>query len=258
MNTKPFTNAMVKTTTINFDHSEMYSYGKVDLGKLTFEQYVYQTEILTSVIEIINKLDKDPYVDYTIMYLSNSMDKYKEHWKYADIATVLFCLSKLLRPENYLEIGVRKGRSMVMVTHNSPKCEVYGFDMWIDNYAEIENPGKEFVVKELEKFNYQGNSTFIEGDSHVTLKKFFTNNPNISFDLITVDGDHSFYGAVQDLVDVLSKVRIGGALVFDDIAHPEVLYLQEVWRNVVKSNPRFSTWEYTDIGYGVGVAIRRY
>ena len=36
-------------------------------------------------------------------------------WRYADILTVLAAACDLIRPRSYLEIGVRRGRSMAMV-----------------------------------------------------------------------------------------------------------------------------------------------
>jgi predicted O-methyltransferase YrrM len=47
-------------------------------------------------------------------------------------------------------------------------------------------------------------------------------------DLAFVDGDHSALGGLTDLVNVWGKLRPGGHLVFDDISHPQHLYLRAV------------------------------
>lgn len=76
--------------------------------------------------------------------------------------------------------------------------------------------------------------------------------------MITVDGDHSNLGAAEDIADVLPRLSIGGAILFDDTCNPNVTGLGEVWRRMVFNNPRFSAFTYSDVGYGVGFAIRKY
>jgi predicted O-methyltransferase YrrM len=90
------------------------------------------------------------------------------------------------------------------------------------------------------------------------LPRLFSQRPDLTFDLITVDGDHSPRGAARDLQDVLPRLRIGGVLVFDDISHPQHPKLLEIWRRVVVAERRYSTWHFDDVGYGVAVAVRRW
>ena len=132
------------------------------------------------------------------------------------------------------------------------------FDMWVENYAGMENPGPDHVNSELDKFKHSGKREFINGNSHETLKKYFRQNPNLYFDLITVDGDHSNLGAAQDIADVLPRLSIGGAVLFDDTGNPNVVGLGDVWKKMLEENPRFSTFTYSEVGYGVGFAIRKY
>ena len=104
---------------------------------------------------------------------------------------------------------------------------------------------------------HSGPVDFIDGDSHVTLPALFGANPDATFDIITVDGDHSLEGAAADLCQVLPHLNIGGAIVFDDICHPLHPELAGLWRDLVASDPRYSSFEYSDAGYGVGFAIRK-
>ena len=80
------------------------------------------------------------------------------------------------------------------------------------------NPGPNFVKNELDKFDFQGRVNFINGDSKKTVPNFFKENPNLFFDLITIDGDHSLKGALRDIKNVLPRLKIGGAIIFDDIS----------------------------------------
>jgi hypothetical protein len=164
----------------------------------------------------------------------------------------------LLAPKRYLEIGVRRGRSVAAVVSANPECALVMFDMWVAGYAGMENPGPDFVRQELKHIGHCGDMKFIDGDSHVTVPLYLARNPDESFDLITVDGDHTPEGAVQDLCDVLPRLKIGGAIIFDDVCHPIHPELGKVWHDVVASDPRYSAFTYSDCGYGVGFAIRKY
>jgi predicted O-methyltransferase YrrM len=130
--------------------------------------------------------------------------------------------------------------------------------MWVEDYAGMANPGPNFVRQELIRIGHIGPATFIDGDSHVTLPAFFEAHPHASFDLVTVDGDHSLEGATADLFEVLPRLNIGGAIVFDDICHPLHPELAGLWHYLVASDPRYSSFAFSDAGYGVGFAIRKH
>ena len=106
--------------------------------------------------------------------------------------------------------------SMAVVASRHPHARIVGFDRWIPNYVGMENPGPEFVQKELECVGYQEKVEFITGDSKKTVPAYFRQHPDAYFDVITVDGDHSAHGARVDLRHVIPRLKIGGFLVFDD------------------------------------------
>lgn len=212
---------------------------------------------LREVISIVEKLEPDDYVRYLLAYYTAGSDRFGASWRYTDIVTMLWAAAKLVSPKEYLEVGVRRGRSMAMIAATHPTCHIVGFDLWTENYAGMPNPGADFVRSELTKLGYTGKLDLITGDSHETLSQYFRGHPEAYFDLATVDGDHSEKGAEQDLRDVMPRVKTGGVLVFDDICHPAHPYLNAVWQRVVVSDPRFITWEFSELGYGVACAIRR-
>ncbi|HEX9659999.1 MAG TPA: class I SAM-dependent methyltransferase, partial [Rhodothermales bacterium] len=80
--------------------------------------------------------------------------------------------------------------------------------------------------------------------------------PDLCFDLMTVDGDHTARGASEDLRNVTTRLKLGGVLVFDDIAHPHHPDLRDVWVREIVRSPMFRTWEFCDLGFGIGVAVR--
>lgn len=209
-------------------------------------------------LALMERITPDPYTDYVSAFMREGARRFGPGWRYADIITVLLGLSDVLKPRSYLEIGVRRGRSLCAVASRAPSCHLFGFDMWQAGYAGIENPGPDFVRGELERVGHQGPLTFVNGDSHKTLPEFFARNPEQRFDLITVDGDHSAEGARQDLLDVLPYLAVGGAVVFDDIDHPTHPELLDVWNRTVADNPCFSSWSFRGLGYGVSFALRRF
>jgi predicted O-methyltransferase YrrM len=65
----------------------------------------------------------------------------------------------------------------------------------------------------------------------------------VLFDLVYIDGDHTFDGAARDAAIALQLLRPGGWLVMDDVqndAHPAVW---DVWRSLVRRDPRLAEHE---------------
>lgn len=207
-----------------------------------------------------------------------------------EIRSLLSWLARRIEPVNYLEVGVRRGFSMAMVAARWPNVTIYGFDLWIPGYGGVESPGPRFVRAELRRVGHRGPVHLLSGNSHQTLAAFLGLNrasrrqrifsilrygaaPS-SFDLITIDGDHSLLGAYQDLTDTMPFCAVGGAVVFDDISpdlaavSPEAVRAERgedphgwgdllgVWRAIQREFPEFRYFEYSQNPPGVGLAVR--
>jgi predicted O-methyltransferase YrrM len=251
--------AVPSVVEVTFDRPELGNwYPPVIIGPTTVGKLATSSTCLQQVIQIVERLEPDDYIRYLLSYYRTGLERFGEIWHYTDIVTVLLASSILLKPTNYLEIGVRRGRSMVIVASKSPECNIVGIDMWENtNYAGMPNPGPDFVRGELRKLGHKGDLELIVGNSHKILPSYFLDHPDIFFDLITVDGDHSEKGAEQDLRDVVPHLKVGGILVFDDISHPAHPYLDKVWHETIEADPRFSCWRYSELGYGVALAVRK-
>ena len=218
----------------NFGKSEYYS------SVLLTPQYILSkaqsSKAIEDALSLTRELEPDDYTRFLEEYYIAGLESLGRDWVYADIVTALLTASNFIKPGNYLEIGVRRGRSLAAVVSQSPNVNVYAFDMWMENYGNNPNPGPEFVQEEMEKFGYTKPINFVNGNSHETLSQFFKKHPHIEFDMITVDGDHSYEGALQDLRDVLPHLAIGGIMVFDDICHPRLPHLIHAWEKALKED----------------------
>ena len=207
-------------------------------------------------LTVLERLTPDAYADYVLAFYRAGLQRHPETWQFADINTALMTLAAGLQPRSYLEIGVRRGRSLAMVASVCPACDFLACDMFVEGYAGMDNPGPELITAELSRIGFTGALEFLVGDSHLVLPRHFADNPDRFFDLITVDGDHSEAGARADLETVIPRLKVGGALVFDDISNPSHPELARVWRDVVGSRRSYSTFAFTELGFGVGIAIR--
>ena len=207
-------------------------------------------------LTVLEGLTPDAYAVFVMAFYRAGLERHPETWQFADINTALMTIAAGLQPRSYLEIGVRRGRSLAMVASVCQKCEILACDMFVEGYAGMDNPGPALIRSELERLRFTGALEFLIGDSHDVLPRHFRDHPDQFFDLITVDGDHSEAGARADLETVMPRLKVGGALVFDDISNPSHPELARVWREEVESLPSYSTFAFTELGFGVGVAIR--
>lgn len=232
-------------------------FGPVILNPSTLAATATSLENWQELLSFYHLFATDPNVAYVDAYNREGVKRFGKHWRYFDIGNVLFAASKLIQPRRYLEIGVRRGRSACIVARACPTVDIAAFDMWIQNYAGIENPGSAFVASELKKHGHVGEIAFFDGNSHETVPAYFRRHPDAKFDLITVDGDHSEEGALDDLCNVIPHLAPGGVLVFDDISHPLHPFLVDVWRTALQRFPQLSGFEFTETGYGVAFAIAK-
>jgi predicted O-methyltransferase YrrM len=233
-------------------------YSPVLLQPVSIAKYASRPKLIQDVIGILEKLSEDTFTNGMIETYHQGLNLLGDDWGYLDITNALYASSLLGQPENYLEIGVRRGRSVCVVAAANPTVNIYGFDLWQEGYGGNDNPGPDFVKSELERVGHNGKTEFISGDSHVTVPQFLKDRPELTFDLITVDGDHSLPGALDDLNNVVDRLRVGGVLIFDDIDNPYCPGLDEVWNRFMKAHPSLDGCIVNNpIGLGVAIAIRK-
>lgn len=207
---------------------------------------------LMSTLQVFKLLTPDRYLLSNITLFEEKLAENKPFW---ELCCALNCYTQIFQPKSYLEIGVRRGRSMAQVAFLSPTAEIVGFDLWMPNYAGEANPGPEFVKREIQRLGFRGTLTLIRGKSQKTVPSFLKNRGGF-FDLITVDGDHSPRGARKDLQNVAPWVGVGGMILFDDITHSQ-LQLRQVWEGFKRRHrEQFVFVENLQDMHGTGLAIR--
>lgn len=107
------------------------------------------------------------------------------------------------------EVGFNAGFSSWAFLGASPTAVVYSFDL--ANYAY--SAAAKAHIDEL----FPGRHILIEGDSHSTIEAFADEHPELRFDVIFVDGDHSVEGARADLADLRALATPDTVVIMDDI-----------------------------------------
>jgi predicted O-methyltransferase YrrM len=211
-------------------------------------------EATNSVVAILDRLTPIEELIAQQAFYRWGQAKYGQHWRFANILTALWAAATFTRPANYLEIGVRRGRSAAVVGATCPQSTIYGFDLWTPDYAGAPNPGPDFVRSELRAAGHTGSVTLISGDSRETLPAFLREHPDLYFDLITIDGDKSILVVASDFANALPRLKVGGIIVYDDL--PRQPLLRRVWEKVIRQDGRYVSWEFANAGTGVATAIR--
>jgi predicted O-methyltransferase YrrM len=134
---------------------------------------------------------------------------------------------------DYLEIGSLFGFSMVNATRSSTPGKFVGIDLFettgqvaMNNYSpdvELRGLSKEKTTRLVQTCNIHNHEVnFILGNSQSD--DIFKKALEVSdeFDVMFIDGDHSYEGCLKDFKKYSPHLRIGGFLLFDDQDYPEV------------------------------------
>ena len=211
-------------------------------------------EARSHVTRALEELTPSEEIDGQVAFYRLCEAQFGGYWRFADLTTVLWAAATFVKPATYLEVGVRRGRSAAVVGSVAPDCEIYGLDVWTQDYAGGANPGPDFVRAELANAGHRGEVALLSGRSQETLPALLRERTDLYFDLITIDGDHSLMGAATDLANALPRLKVGGIVALDDIGRAPAL--RRAWRELVEEDSRFVAWQFTEAGFGVAAAIR--
>lgn len=112
-------------------------------------------------------------------------------------------VEKLKPGQLYLEIGVAYGKSLSTACYYAEDgVKIFGIDRL--NWKEERN-------KAFNNLGIKGRANFIEGDSQWEALGW-----GHDIDLLFIDGDHTYYGIIRDLLSWLPHVKKGGRVMLHD------------------------------------------
>lgn len=209
-----------------------------------FPKEILNRELNDRLLSVFLRLEADSWLIKEIKRLKNN-----QYNKWNLPKALLWVGDR--KPGSYLEIGTRRGRSICCLISSSLDTRCTSMDLWISNYSNVPNPGPDFVFKEMKKFGYKHPVRFISGDSAKTMAVL--EKEEAKFDVITVDGNHTYAGAKLDLYRSSKLLNDGGVMVMDDLTHPDHMVLKKLWFEFKKDHPAWVFYEILDpAGCGVG------
>ena len=107
--------------------------------------------------------------------------------------------------KNILEIGFNAGHSADIFLSYNTKCNLVSFDIGEHSYVKV---GKEYIDK-----TYPNRHTLIIGDSTKTVPNYDTDH---KYDLIFIDGGHSYQVAIADLLNCKKLAHKDTIVIMDD------------------------------------------
>lgn len=138
-------------------------------------------------------------------------------------------LAEIFLPDSYLEIGVRDGDSLKALLSGHHPSRIVLCDTWDDNYGGSNRGSGHHIERLLKDLGYKGFLTIFNKSSHIVIPEI-----RDTFDIITVDGDHTYNGALNDLRNCWRILNVGGMLVFDDVIHKSHKYLKDCIENFIR------------------------
>ena len=140
--------------------------------------------------------------------------------------------------EVYLEVGVLYGGSLCSLYDSGFEGTAYGLDIYEGYYGNFNNKNfsdseghKKLVSDNVEKFG--GNPILIKANTQKEDFDDLIDKQNIKdLDVLMIDGDHSYKGAINDYYKLIKFLKIGGFVLFDNY---EMKGVQKAVEEVISS-----------------------
>lgn len=169
--------------------------------------------------------------------------------KHDELAEFLqFCIDEH-KPRSVLEIGCDAGGTLFAWSQLPSVTKVVGITLQNDAYST----GR--------ALNYHGASVLL-ADSHSGRARHYATHhqPPGGYDMLFIDGDHTYQGVIKDLVTYAGVLAPGGIIVLQDICvhpnNPEV-QVHLVWDELSSIHPHRTFIRAADTTWGgIGVIFR--
>jgi predicted O-methyltransferase YrrM len=162
----------------------------------------------------------------------------------------LLCADKNIK--NILEIGFNAGHSADLFLNTNTMCNVLSFDIGEHEYVKV---AKEFIDN-----TYPNRHTLVLGDSTKTIPKYET---DIKYDLIFIDGGHSYEVAKADLLNCKRFAHKDTIVIMDDTMYKKewektfTVGPTKAWQEGIKQNI-ITEISHRDFQDGFGMSWGKY
>jgi hypothetical protein len=132
--------------------------------------------------------------------------------------------------KNYLNVGIGKGGSFLVETFIQESLES---SIAIDNSSYWHQNQKQSIT---EKVDWLKNNTTTQVEFYDVDSKEWLKQCDKKFDIIFIDGDHSYEGVKEDYINSLPLLENDGYLVFHDISSVGCPGVVQLWNEIKHSN----------------------
>lgn len=145
------------------------------------------------------------------------------------------------------EIGFNAGHSFLAMILVNPEAQYILFDLGIHKYSK---PCFEYLKKKFPDVDMK----IIWGDSRDTIPTYHEQNPEISFDIIHIDGGHKQEVYTVDWKNSLNMSSSGSILIFDDTDNKKISSFIDEW---IKKGVVYEAADFLEtFGYQHRILIR--
>jgi cephalosporin hydroxylase len=197
--------------------------------------------------EPLEKLSDPAYLEYRLLpelgLNDRHMHQYPTHlhpycgigidsWQYPNQFSKYLCYLSQCEIRNYVEIGCHKGGTFIIT------CEYLSRFHKLENCVAVDNWPREIMHDYAEhrtNVSYLTNSSCDESFIKLVSSK--------AWDLILIDGDHSYSGVLHDYNAVGPFAKM---IAFHDIKNIFCPGTQQIWQDLQKQYPKEKLHEWTD------------
>ncbi len=154
-----------------------------------------------------------------------------------------------------MEIGFNAGHSAETFLKNNTQLSLVSFDLGIHNYITASKNYIDHV--------YPDRHTLILGDSRETVPRFISENKDVKFDVIFIDGGHEYEIAKADMENCFHLAHKDTVVILDDTMFTND-WIQEwtigptqVWAEKIQTN-QIVEFGHRDYCSGRGMAWGKY
>ncbi|MEO5357676.1 MAG: class I SAM-dependent methyltransferase [Nitrospirae bacterium YQR-1] len=144
------------------------------------------------------------------------------------LLAVLLDVEREVKNPLYLEIGVFKGGTLKFLKEHTRDVNFYGVDFFEDFIPEDGNTHvcETFKTEAVKEYIGNGRVTLIKGDSALVLPEL--KKSQTYFDMIFIDGNHTYEATRRDFENSLVILKKGGYIAFHNASEslaPDFMYV---------------------------------